>query len=133
MYSFNRIVELRLRRLSDESVIAVSGIINQVIESGALPSVAQRRLQPIDEGCKRRDIAGVELQCDRTAPYCLNLADDSLRLFAAALIGDDDVASASRDADRGVTTEPTAGTGNKGDLGHGQSLKLPGSRSVMEA
>jgi hypothetical protein len=52
----------------------------------------------------------------------LDLGDDGLCVFAAAVIGEDDVAAVTGDAEGGVAAETAAGAGDEGDLGHGQLL-----------
>src|SRR3546814_3132322 len=54
-------VELRLCGVGDQGIVAVSGIVDEVIKCIALPSLRERRTQPIHKGRKRRDVAGVQL------------------------------------------------------------------------
>jgi hypothetical protein len=68
------------------------------------------------------NLAGVELQRHRLAAHALDFGDDSLCVFAAALIGEDDIAAVTGDVESGVAAEPAAGAGNEGNLGHGQLL-----------
>src|SRR3546814_9345462 len=57
-------VELRLCGVGDQGIVAVSGIVDEVIKCIALPSLRERRTQPIHKGRKSRDVAGVQLKRD---------------------------------------------------------------------
>src|SRR3546814_9305177 len=59
--------------VSDQGIVAVSGIVDEVIKCIALPSLRERRTQPIHKGRKSRDVAGVQLKRDCPAAHCPNL------------------------------------------------------------
>ncbi|MBC8122721.1 MAG: hypothetical protein H7Y22_12880 [Gemmatimonadaceae bacterium] len=63
-------------------------------------------------------------QAGRQSPYdpWPGLGDSGLRVFAPALVREDDVTAVAGDAECGIAVEPTAGAGNEGDLAHGPTL-----------
>ena len=54
-------IELRLGRFTDEGIVAVAGIVHQMIEGVPRPLFAQRRPQALGERRETRHVAGVEL------------------------------------------------------------------------
>src|SRR3546814_5655202 len=117
-------VELRLCGVGDQVRVAVSGIVDEVIKCIALPSLRERRTQPIHKGRKSRDVAGVQLKRDCPAAHCPNLFNDRLGLVRTAVVGDDDVAATAGEAEGGVAAEAAAGAGYESDPGHGGLLLL---------
>ncbi len=115
-------VELRLGGIGDQCIIAVSGIVHEMVERFARPGFAQRCSQTTSKVGEAGNLAGVELQRHRLAAHALDFGDDSLCVFAAALIGEDDIAAVTGDVESGIAAETAAGAGNEGNLGHGQLL-----------
>src|SRR3546814_1880475 len=87
----------------------------------ALPSLRERRTQPIHKGRKSRDVAGVQLKRDCPAAHCPNLFNDRLGLVRTAVVGDDDVAATAGEAEGGVAAEAAACAGD------GKSTRLNSS------
>src|SRR3546814_2679237 len=88
-------VELRLCGVGDQGIVAVSGVVDEVIKCIALPSLRERRTQPIHKGRKSRDVAGVQMKRDYSAAHFPNLFHDRLGLVRTAVVGGDDVAAKS--------------------------------------
>src|SRR3546814_16423417 len=86
-------------------------MVDEVIKCIALPSLRERRTQPIHKGRKSRDVAGVQLKRDCPAAHCPNLFNDRLGLVRTAVVGDDDVAATAGEAEGGVAAEAAAGAG----------------------
>lgn len=81
--------------MADQRVLAMVGIVHEVVEGPAIPDLAQRRPQVLGEGA---DVAGVEPQRDHLADHRLDLRDDHPGFVGAAAIGQDDVAAVAGDA-----------------------------------
>src|SRR3546814_12445128 len=92
---------------------------SEVIKCIALPSLRERRTQPIHKGRKSRDVAGVQLKRDCPAAHCPNLFNDRLGLVRTAVVGDDDVAAPAGEAEGGVEAEAEAGGGYESAPGRG--------------
>ncbi len=80
---------------ADQGVIAVAGVVDEMVEGLAPPGFAQGRAQALGEGAESGDVAAVELEGERLAAQGGDFPDDGLRLVGAALVGDDDVAAAA--------------------------------------
>ena len=91
-------VELLLGGLLDQCVVAVTGVIHQVIKRFALPVLAQCLQKLPGEWHETSDFSGVELQGERLAPQGIDLCDDSLSLFTTALISNNNVTAVPGDA-----------------------------------
>ena len=102
-----QLVELRLRRLAECGHLAVSGIVDQMVEGVAVPCRAQGRADTLDEAGDLGDVADIELQRDRPAAHGFDLGHDGLRALGAVAIGQDHVAAMARDADGGVAAKTT--------------------------
>src|SRR3546814_13054145 len=86
-------VELRLCGVGDQGIVAVSGIVDEVIKCIALPRLRERRTQPIHKGRKSRDAAGVQLKRDCPARTSPNLFNARLGLARPAVSHADEVDS----------------------------------------
>ncbi|CAN1722197.1 protein of unknown function [Hyphomicrobium sp. 1Nfss2.1] len=115
----DHLVEQRLRRVGERCHVAVSCIVDEVIEGVATPGLTQSRAHLVCEWAECADISGIELQCDGLASDCLNLLYDGLRVIGAAVISDDHVSAPSGDGERSVAAQTAAGTRNNGDSVHG--------------
>ena len=58
------------------ALVAMAGVVDEVVEAVALPGLAQGGAQPLGEGGESRDVAGVELQGDGLAAHRLDLGDE---------------------------------------------------------
>ncbi len=114
-------VELRLGGLSDQRVVAVAGIVHEVVESLALPDLAQHASQTLGERCKALDVAAVELQGDCLAPHRVDLLDHVAGVVATALKSQNDIAASAGNVQSRVSAESTAGAGHDCNLGHGKT------------
>ncbi|MNL25088.1 hypothetical protein D3C87_1465560 [compost metagenome] len=114
-------VELRLGRLGDQGYIAMAGVVDDVINRVAVPGVAQRDLQALDECGKGGRVADIQLQGDRLAAHLFDVGHNGLGVRLAALVGKDNIAAFAGDIQGGATAQATAAAGDEGNACHAQA------------
>lgn len=109
-------IELRLGGLGDECIVAMAGIIDQVIKGIAIERRLERGAQALGETGKVSDVAGVQLERHSLAAHRLDLRNDSESVFCTALIGHDDVAALPGNVERRIAAKAAAATGDESDF-----------------
>ena len=108
-------VEGFFRRLGDRGVIAVSGIVNEVVETSRSKGL-QRLLHLFDEKVQVAYAAGVELEGNTLRSMCLDGGNGCFGFCLICAIGEDHVHAAPCQAFDRVAADAAAAAGDDCDL-----------------
>jgi hypothetical protein len=98
---------------------ADAGVVDEVVETLALPGAREHTGHTFGESAEALAVAHVELQRDGAPPQRFDLAHHGVCLGLVALVGEDHVDALFGELQRGVAAEAAARAGDEGDAGVG--------------
>src|SRR5260370_9400683 len=112
----HQLVELRFRGLGEARGDSDTSVVDDEVEAIAVPGLPERQLHFADERVECTHLAGVELKRERFAPELLDLANGGGGIVGPLAIGQDDVHTFAREAQRRVPSEAAATTSDNSNL-----------------